>query len=66
MVEIFDPQARLEHIIQVALAAKRFSQPNKQGHLAYFPRSMEFYHEGLFASGIFSLRNEKKTLLVFS
>lgn len=65
MVEIFDPQARLEHIIQVALAAKRFSQPDKQGSLAFFPRSMEFYHEGLFASGIFSLKNEKKTILIF-
>jgi hypothetical protein len=65
MVEIFDPQARLEHIIQVAVAAKRFSQHDHQGSLAFFPRTLEFYHEGIFASGIFSLCNEQKTVLIF-
>ncbi|MDD2537141.1 MAG: hypothetical protein PHU61_01470 [Candidatus Absconditabacteria bacterium] len=64
MQEIFDPQARFEQCMQIALAAQHFYSNKNFGPLAFLPKHFNFVSEGIIANGLWHISPTRSTLIV--
>lgn len=62
---VFDPWARLEHCIQIAFAAKPYTDTPTRGSLALLPQSIEFFNEGILANGVSHLYAQRPTIIIY-